>query len=216
MKRLKKMKNIICLFILSCFVVPAVASYDFTDTLAQTASIDVEYWTGSGSSETILVIDWNQSGNWNTESHAFGYKWDGSATTLTDMFDAITGNGGLEITMVTGSQFGDYIGNFLFTDQDGDQHVHDEQGSFNYASTGDVFAEWGEMNWANYTIGDWQANYGIPDDEYITHGQLEAVNACYYNHPTNVSQALDVPYVVPEPATLALMSLGGILLRRRK
>jgi len=54
-------------------------------------TVDLESWTGSGASETILVLDYNDvetnSGNGGTGNAAyyFGYRWDGSTKTVWDM-----------------------------------------------------------------------------------------------------------------------------------
>lgn len=210
------MKKIICLFILSCFVVPAFASYEFTDTLGQTALINVDCWTGSGSSETILVVDWNKSGDYESESHSFGYRWDGSDTSILDMLNDITSNPNFDFSFES-SSYG-YLSNMTYTDSDGDQHtqVATEFGSVNMASTGDLHAEWGSPDAYWTMFGEWEANGGGLADELIADGQLEGVNFFYYfQQDTYPYENLDVTFV-PEPVTLALMSLGGILIRRRK
>ena len=205
------MKTLICIIAAAVLSVTASAAmeYDFTDALGQTASINVEYWTGSGSHETLLVIDWNQTGDYVTPSHAFGYRWDGTATTVQTMLDAIVANGAL------GLKYIGYVRN-LFYDDEFDTHLHNEEGSWNFASTNNVFALWGTVNqdWTMY--GQWQANMGNIDTEYIAHGQLEGVNACYYFDQTQPYEFLDVPFSTPEPASLAMLAFGGLFLRRKK
>jgi len=204
----------VCLMTLCCCGVSLWATpYDFTDALGQTAAIDVEYWTGTGSSETILVIDWNQSDDYISPSHAFGYRWDGTATTVADMLAEITDNGLLAIDTGYG---GGFVNNLYYNDVDGDQHLHDEIGSWNLASTTDLYAQWGNMNNDWTMLGDWQANQAGTDGEYIADGQLEGINAMYWFDSSQPYLNLDVPFAIPEPATIALLGLGGLTLIRRR
>ena len=209
-----KIKSLICIVIISSCIAPAMAMvHEFTDSLGQMESLEVEYWTGSGDHETILVVDWNKSGNYASESHAFGYSWDGSATSILNMLDAIA----LNIDFSYASNYG-YLSNVSFTDLDGDQHtqVASELGSVNMASTGDVYAEWGSANDTWTMFGEWEANGGDLSSELIADGQLEGVNFFYYfQQDTFPYENLDVTFV-PEPATMALMGFGAFLAVRRK
>ena len=205
------MKTLFFILVLGCF--PAFVSgaiYDFTDGLGQTASIEVEYWTGIGSFETLLVIDWNQSGSYLTASHAFGYRWDGTATTVQTMLADITANGALDAKIIG------YVRNLYYNDADGDIHLHNEEGSWNFASTNDLFAQWGPLS-SDWTMqGQWQANAGGIDTEYIMDGQLEGINACYYFDTSQPYENLDVPFAVPEPVALSMLAMGMLFVRKRK
>lgn len=197
--------------IVSCISPVWASLYQFTDTLGQTASIDVEYWTGTGANETILVIDWNQSGTYVSESHAFGYRWDGTKT-VAEMLIDIDANGALDTDTGYGGAF---VNNLYYNDVDGDTHAHNESGSFNLGSTSDIYAEWGNMN-SNWTmLGEWEANQAGIDAENLVNGQLEGINVMYWFDTTQPYMNLDVP-IVPEPATLALLGLGALVLRKRK
>ena len=205
------------LLVMACCTIDA-AAYVFTDTLGQSEEIDVEYWTGTGVSETILVVDWNYTGDFVTRSHAFGYRWDGSDTTLQTMLDDITSAGNLSLV------FDEYIRDFLYTDEDGDIHTHPEDteyysGGWNFGSTGNLYAQWGEYSgfWPNSYLGQWEANAYAADSEYIADGYLEGVNAVYYwdQEKLYLNDDLNVPFV-PEPGSLALLAIGSIVLKRKR
>ena len=51
---------------------------------------NIEYWAGSGSNKSAMIIDWNDGIN--PVSLAWGYRWDGTATGE-DMLTAIAGSG---------------------------------------------------------------------------------------------------------------------------
>jgi hypothetical protein len=186
------------------------APYYFTSGNDSSKWIDVDYWTGTGTSETILIVDWNNAGDWVSESHAFGYRWDGSATTEAAMLADICANGGLDIDTGYGGAF---VNNLFYTDADGDVHAHTEEGSWNLGSTNDVNAVWGDMNGDWTKLGDWDANGMGIDSEYIADGQLEGINLMWWFSP-NPIQPLTVP--VPEPATIGLLAMGlaGVLGRK--
>ena len=212
---LGKMKRTVLLVVVSCCVAPAVAGlYTFTDSLGQSAELEVEYWTGAGAAETLLVVDWNQTGTYHSASHAFGYRWDGSPRTVASMLDDIVSNGDLG-AIIENASFGDYIGDLTYNGADADVHTHDEYGSWGLANTGDLTAQWGAAS-ADWTMfGDWTAGSGIHADT-IADGFVQGINAVYYYNTEKVSQYLDMPFSVPEPATLALLAAGGLLLRRKK
>ena len=195
------------------------APYNFTSASGKSAWINVDAWAGSGANESILVVDWNvMGGPYQTESHAFGFRWAGTAY-VSDMLDALH-NAGV-FTMTSG-----YGGAFLYdiVYNDGvDHHTHaDEEGSWNLASTGDPYAQWGAMSsdWAK--LGDWDANQAGYNQELLANGQLEGINAISWFGGDPNAYFLDVPVsTVPEPGTLAgllagFASMGGLALRRRK
>ena len=209
------MKKYLFLMIIGFLAAAAAATpYYFHTASGKNTWVDVDSWLGTGSSETVLVIDWNfMSGPYTTESHAFGYRWDGSATTEKKMlqdfddagvFDLVTGYGG------------GFIMNIIYNDGNGDQHTHvDEEGSWNLASTDDPDKSWGDA----YENSQWDLNNAGIDSEYIADGQFEGINAVLYfgyypSGKSSIDYPLDIP--TPEPMTVVLLGLGGMLVKRIK
>jgi len=159
--------------------------------------VEVDYWAGAGASETVLVIDWNQTnGPYVSEAHAWGYRWDGDAT-LADALAAVAAAGPLEV--VTG-----YGGGFLldafYADADGDQH------------TSDGFSGWWWIGESADGGATWTANAAGIDQKTLAPGRLEGFNM---DSGAWTSATLTVP--VPEPATCALVAaaLVGLFVRRK-
>jgi hypothetical protein len=201
--------------VISCLFMILTAAqadiYDFNGYL-----IDVEAWTGTGANETILVVDWNRLDNGEatvSESHAFGYRWDGTAYE-SDMLDAFYNAGILAVS--TGYE-GAFVYNIAYEDaDDGEVHMHIEEGSWNLASTSDPYAYWG--TWGD---SEWDFNTGGITSELLADGQFEGINAImfYGTLPDYADDQLDVPFApVPVPAAVWLMGSGLLALvgfRRR-
>jgi len=67
---------------------------------AQAYSIDqadLEFWAGSGSSRSVMVVDFGAGAN-----YAFGYRWDGSATGW-DMLKTVCEASGSTVTVGGGT-----------------------------------------------------------------------------------------------------------------
>jgi len=197
--------------------VAQASPYYFESASGENAWIDVDAWTGSGVNETILIVDWNfMGGPYQTESHAFGFRWDGQAYE-SDMLDAFNQAGVFTLTS-------DYGGAFLYNiayDDGIDSHLHTEEGSWNLASTDDPYAQWGAMSSDWTKLGEWDANMAGYNEELLSDGQLEGINAIlwfgeYPNGQTFDDYVLDVP-LVPEPMTIGLLATAmiGFLSKRR-
>lgn len=208
------MKNLFC--VLSVLIVGSLSTA--TPYLFQNAWIEVDAWAGSGANETILVVDWNfMGGPYQTESHAFGFRWDGTAYE-SDMLNALHDAG---IFTVTSGYGGAFLYNIAYNDGT-DAHFHTEEGSWNLASTSDPYALWGAMSGDWTKLGQWDANMAGYNEELLQNGYLEGINAIlwfgsYPDGKTFDDYPLNVPFAnIPEPATMLLLGLGGLLMRRKK
>jgi hypothetical protein len=190
------MRRLICLMIV---LVVSAAAKGYT---MQGLDIVVDYWAGAGSNETIVVIDWNRTnGPYETSSHAWGFRWDGTAY-VSDALAAIDAAGDLDITTLYGGAF---VGDAFYYEPllDGDNHT----------SAG--FTGWW---WAGDTINGgvmWNGNEGGITSEILGNGKIEGLNSVT-NYDEWLAGSLTLTIPVPEPCVLTLLGLGGLLLRRQK
>ncbi|MEN6355544.1 MAG: PEP-CTERM sorting domain-containing protein [Armatimonadota bacterium] len=217
MKLTRVLKIAVAVMILGATAASATP-YEFNSVSGKTAWIDVDAWAGSGANESILVVDWNiMGGPYQTESHAFGFRWDGTAYE-SDMLNALNNAG---VFTVTSGYGGAFLEDIVYNDGV-DHHTHaDELGSWNLASTSDPYAKWGAMSSDWTKLGDWNANMAGYNQELLANGQLEGINAIqWFSGDPNV-YPLNVPFVaVPEPGSLiamvsGLIGMGGLVMRRR-
>ena len=185
------------------------APYYFTSASGVSAWIEVDAWAGSGGNETILVVDWNiYSGPYQTESHAFGFRWDGTAYE-SDMLEAFHDAGVFSLDPESG---GSFLYDIVYNDGI-DNHTHaDETGSWNLASTDDPYAQWGAMSSDWSKLGDWDANRAGYNQELLADGQLEGINAIAWFSGDPNAFFLDVPFTAPVPVPGAVWLLGSGLL----
>lgn len=211
------MRNLTSLLILaSCAASVSATPYLFETGSGKDVWVEVDRWVGTGNAETILVVDWNfMGGPYTTESHAFGYRWDGSPATELQMLQAFNDAGVFSLDAGYGGAF---IYDVVY-DDGVDHHTHaDEWGSWNLASTADPDKKWGD-GWQ--TI-EWDWNRQGIDGEYLADGQFEGINAIYFfgSYPAGQGCAdypLNIPFAVPEPASLGLLLVGGVgLLAQRR
>lgn len=198
----------VALALLAMAPMATAEDYDFNGF-----TVDVEAWAGSGSNETILVVDWNRLDTGTatiSESHAFGYRWDGTAYEL-DMMIALDGGGILDVTTSTfGAQV--FLTNIAYDGAaDGETHLHIEPGSWNMGSTTDPHARWGA--WGD---SEWDFNGGGMEAELLADGQFEGACALYFGDPLTYTYDDQVDIPVPEPVSVSLLGFGALALLRRR
>ena len=169
--------------------------------------VDVEAWVGDGENETILIVDWNRIDTGEdtiSESHAFGFRWDGIAYE-SEMLAAFDDAGILTVTTGYG---GGFVNNIGYTDDDGETHLHIEEGSWNLASTTDPYAYWG--GWGDVDT-EWDFNTAGTDAELLVDGQFEGINAIMWfgSLPSYADDQLDIPFAASVPVPAAVWLLGS-------
>lgn len=168
----------------------------------QGLDIVVDYWAGAGSNETIVVIDWNQiNGPYETSSHAWGFRWDGTAY-LSDALTAIDAAGALNITTLYG---GDFVGDAFYYNPSIDSDNHTSAGYSGWWWVGDT------MNGG----ATWNATAAGLTSEILTNDEIEGFNlVTNYDEWLAGSDTLTIP--TPEPCTLTILAIGGLLVGKRK
>ncbi len=160
--------------------------------------VDVEFWTGSGPNETVVVIDWNENGgSYTTETHAFGYRWDNATDTVADALTAIDATVGIAIDGIPES----FIQDITYADGI-DSH------------TAGARAGWWCLGDSVDGGANWTLNGGGIGGEILGNNKIEGLNLANGEYAWSMD-GMVVP--TPEPATMIMLAAGGMaLLRRRK
>ncbi len=181
--------------------------------------IVVEAWAGSGANEAMSVVDFG-GGN----SYAFGYRWDG-AKTSEDMLVAIDGLPGLTVDYNYHPVWGFAVNSFSY---DGRTIASD-----GWVTTYLSFWWSGNAAWTEY-VYDWNPPYDLLDT--IEHdakagdgenwdyaglgaGFRELADGVWDGWTLGDATTFDAdPPVspVPEPATMSVLAIGGLMLLTRR
>ena len=149
--------------------------------------LDIEYWTGTGSYQAVLVVDFKATGG---DSYVFGYRWDGQATGY-DMVNAVATGGGLDFTAKYWSGMGYYIVNYSYQGQSGNP---DNYWCYWLGTPG------------SGTVG-WVSAGGGPSSRVLSDGVFDG----WYNGFDGTEPRL------PEPMTgMLVLPLGLLVVRRRR
>ena len=148
--------------------------------------VEVDYWAGTGSNEAIVVVDFAASGG---DSSAFGFKWDGIATGY-DALVAIDAAGTLDFEATSYGDMGYFIDNFYYNSESGNESYY----------------------WQYFTSSDgstWASSWVGMSDRTLTNGDWDG----WYN---GFDPGVSPTTPIPEPTTIVLLGLGGLLVRRHR
>lgn len=190
---------------------------------------DIIYWVGSGANQAAMVIDWNDGTE--TQSFAWGYRWDGEATGR-DMFQAIAGfitdiddepvSEGADASLTAVYQFFSFGPSVTAITYDDGGTEHSEDG-FGPDSTG-YWGYWifgGDFEYslwpsgtATYDVAG-SSSYAAVDWTYSPTGfaARPLINGSWdgWSWSANfVDSAPGAPVAVPEPATWVLFVSAGV------
>jgi len=204
------------------FAIALILGYGLSEEASAFTFSDIQNWTGTGSNEAALVIDWNDGKT--PEALAWGFRWDGTATGL-QMLQAIdaadprlslsyayggalvfsigydlNGNGGTFSPGTPGNETGSAS----------DPSDHYQEGVFTKF--------WGYMNSATNPYangGSWAEASTGANNRNLTNGAWDGWSLSL--DETNYSiPALDSPVAaaaaVPEPAIGSFLLFGSVIL----
>jgi hypothetical protein len=150
--------------------------------------VDVDYWSGSGSNEAIVVVDFG------IDSYAFGYRWESGVKYGKDLMDAVADAGLLDYTETGGFLNTLSYGSYSNTGQDG--------------WPGDWWAYFDSVDGENWTVlGEGFATRVLSDGVWDGWAHQSSYDWPPAHSPTTP---------IPEPMTIVSLGLGGLLLRRRR
>ena len=197
---------------------------------------DIEFWAGTGTNKAAFVVDWHD------QCLVWGYRWDGSATGE-DMLMAICQADSrlYALAYYSGPGLGSALGGIGYdTDNDGLYGITDTSVTYNQDNMSDGFVATDGYNFDDWTSTDnddnwfsgWYDGYwsywlddgagwdysgvgmsgrALTDGCWDGWSWADFAGYGYGSAPENMQAAS-----IPEPATLALLGLGALLLRRSK
>lgn len=123
---------------------------------------DIQFWTGTGTNQAIIILDWDDDPSNNNIALAWGVRWNGSAT-ATDLLDTM---------MAYDSRFSYTLSGSLMT------NMSYNDGTINPGSS---------MNgWCYYLNGDW-AMYAWPNQPMTNGDVIEMSSSCMWTMTSAVA-----------------------------
>ena len=137
---------------------------------------DIQFWTGTGSNQAIVILDWDDDPMGNNIALAWGVRWNGTAT-ATDLLDTM---------MAYDSRFSYTLNGALMT------NMSYNDGTINPGSS--------MGGWCYYLNGDW-AMYAWPNQMMTDGDVIEMSSSCMWTMSSAVA-ATDPNPSTPENATI--------------
>jgi hypothetical protein len=166
-----------------------------TTVNAATYTGSVEYTAGSGSSQATIAIDFD-FGN----SFLFNYRWDGDATGW-DALTAIDLAGALEVSAKDYGVWGVFVSDFNYP-----------------AGLEYDYGAGANTSWAYYVGNNegWSPSGAGVSSRFLNNGDWDSWVWTNYSADWSIAYRTPGAAPVPEPMTIALFGLGGLLIRRRR
>lgn len=203
--------------------IAAIALLSSAHAAAITSLSDIQYWVGSGSNQAGVVIDWNDATG--THSYAWGYRWNGTATGE-DMLKAIVGAIGYSTYPATpGAAAPDGNGDIALTLYIQSYSFGDAIYQLDYLSHSEGGFDAGSAGYWSYYVADsssslpsaWTSSGVGMGDRVLSNNSWDGWSwAADFNDVLPATPVAASVAPVPEPATIALFTLGGLALLARR
>lgn len=190
--------------------------------------VNIEYWTGDGEHEAVMLVDWKALTGTGLYSKAFGYRWDGPAPTLFEMMEAIVANSEGRLHREWHPLWGEAAIYAWGWDVDNDGDI-DQLLALPPPDPVDWYEKEFGLDPYNPDLwwGHWYSDDTMPDPglDWDKQGQTPHGLTLYDGYWDGWSwpesyQPIPPTVPIPEPITLVLFGLGGVAvaqkLRRRR